>query len=368
MTQKLINILLPAIFLAGCASGGTGILDGRKADYRRDDYQTAKDLKQPPDVILARENNETQLLSEYRIGAVPEIGSPDEIALAGERKVSYRREGNLRWLDLDLPAADSWNLIREFWMSLEFELANEDAPIGTLETGWLDLRKGAQSVGLGGYLDDFLGRLRDSGERDKFITRIETDGEVTAIYVAHRRIAANFDKDGLFSGYTPIPADPQLETEILRRIMIFAARTPEEEQDTAFTDDIESEEERASEDYTLEETQLVIKKPPEESWLLVRIGLDRGGFTIEDQDYAERAYYIRHSGGPESQQIFGKAETGFFNQIFGDEKPILREIKMTLVGDEEDNTVITVAASDDGEPLTDLQSSVLLELLSVNLP
>ena len=96
--------------------------------------------------------------------------------------------------------------------------------------------------------------------------------------------------------------------------------------------------------------------------------MDRGGFTIEDQDYAERAYYIIHSGGPESQQIFGKADTGFFNQIFGDEKPILREIKMTLSGEEEQKTVITVSASDDGDPLTDIQSSVLLELLSVNLP
>ena len=367
--MRHILLLFTAAAVAGCGSPDTleNILDERKVDYERTEYQERRDLKYPPDIISARRQSESQLLSEYRITAVPEINTPDEVALSGERRVSYRREGNLRWIDFELSSADTWNLTHAFWKDLNFSMEKEDAEIGTLETEWLDLRQGTISAGLGAYLDTFIGRVRDSGERDKFITRVEPNGDISSVYVAHRRISAQFDREGLFSGYSPLPSDHQLETEILRRMMIYAARTPEAEQETAFADDINEEETRADGDYDLQETRLLINKPAKESWLLVRIGLDRGGFTIEDQDHTERAYYIRHNGGPESQQIFGKAETNFFNKLFGEEQPILREIKLFLT-EEGETTVVNVVAADDGDELTEAQQSVLLELLSINLP
>lgn len=369
--MRRIFLLSSVLSLAGCGAAPVqDIIDGRKVDYRRDEYQEARVLQYPPDIIAAqKEKGGAQLLSEYRIQAVPEIDQPDEVQLADARRVYYRREGNLRWIDLDLPPADAWNLARKFWEDFNFTLVREEADVGTLETDWLDLRQGPASAGLGSFLDDFLNRVRDSGERDKFITRVEGSGESSSIFVSHRHISAQFDREGLFSGYTPLPSDSQLETEMLRRIMIFAAGSPEaeSEEEEAFAEEIAAAEE-AGDDYEFTGDSLYINKPPAESWLLVRIGLDRGGFTIEDQDHAERVYYIRHTGGPESQQIFGKAETNFFNKLFGEEKPILREIKLSLVGEEDGRTSVRVAADDDEGELTEAQSSVLLELLSVNLP
>lgn len=354
--------------LAGCGAPRVqDIIDGRKVDYRRDEYQESANLQYPPDIILSEKEREgAQLLSEYRIQEVPSIEQPEEIAFSGERKVYYRRDGNLRWVDIDLPAAESWNLAQRFWGDLDFPVVREDPQSGTMETDWLDLRQAPSSVGLASFLDDFLNRIRDSGERDKFILRVEGGEESSSLFIAHRHSAANFNSEGQFANFAPLPPDPQLEAEMLRRIMIFAAGTPEEEQTEAFREEIFAEEEES--DYEFSDTVLRIKKPVEESWQLVRIGLDRGGFTIEDQDHVERAYYIRHTGGPESQKIFGQAETNFFNKLFGEEKPVLRDIKLTLSAESEDLTVVAVAAADDKGELTEAQQSVLLELLSVNLP
>ncbi len=363
-----IVLLFSFTLLAGCGNSKIqDIIDGRQIDYQREDYQESVDLQYPPDIIIAeKERSGAQLLSEYRIQAVPSVEQPDEIELENARKVYYRREGNLRWIDLDISPDNAWNLAQQFWGELDFPLVREDPETGTMETDWLDLRQPHGSVGLASFLDDFLNRVRDSGERDKFVLRVEGTDENSSIFISHRHISAKFDREGLFSGYSPLPADSQLETEMLRRMMIFAADIPEESQPAAFAEEIEDAEEER--DYELSQTVLHIKKPSAESWQLVRIGLDRGGFTIEDQDHVELAYYIRHSGGPESQKIFGQAETNIFNKLFGEEKPVFRDIKLTLSAENDNLTAVTVAAADDKGELTELQQSVLLELLSINLP
>ena len=82
----------------------------------------------------------------------------------------------------------------------------------------------------------------------------------------------------------------------------------------------------------------------------------------------ESVIYIRHSGGPDSEKIFGKAETSFFNRLFGEEKPILRDIKLIFDEQEDDRTLLTVEAVEGDDPLTEEQASVVLELLHEYLP
>ncbi|MGI9307000.1 MAG: outer membrane protein assembly factor BamC [Gammaproteobacteria bacterium] len=371
MNTKIFFLCAAPLLFSGCVHSSAPsvekILDGRKADYRRGEYQEGRELKYPPNIIssLDPEQSGSQLLSEYRIEAVPDISAPEEVEFTGERKVSYRRDGNLRWIDMDLSPNEAFGLVLRFWEELNFQTGREDLELGTVETEWLDLEQAPATIGLGGYLDELLNRVRDSGKRDKFISRVEPRGEYASVFVAHRHAAAQFNADGQFSGFAPLPADSQLEAEILRRMMIYASRAPEAEQQTAFAEEIAEAEENS--DYELDGTRLLIRKPFEESWLLVRIGLDRGGFTIEDQDYIERAYYIRHTGGPESSQIFGKNVSSIVDTLLGRETTVSRDIKITLNRDGE-STLVLASALEEDEPLTEKQASVLLELLSDNLP
>ncbi|MGU9951720.1 MAG: outer membrane protein assembly factor BamC [Gammaproteobacteria bacterium WSBS_2016_MAG_OTU1] len=346
------------------------IIEGRKVDYEQEKFQSSKELQYPPDIISNIDSNIAgqELLSEYRIEAVPDIAAVEEVELGEARKVIYRRQGNLRWIDVDLPPGEAWQLATKFWVDLDFSLIKQDAALGVMETDWLDLRQDSLALGLGAYLNEFIKRVRDSGERDKFITRIDPRDEYSSIFVAHRHVAATFDGEGVFSSFEALQSDSNIESEMLRRIMIYAARKSEAEAETAFKEEITTAEAAAEEDYDVQITTLFIDKPIEESWLLVRIGLDRGGFTIDDLDFAELTYYISHTGGPESNQIFGKVNTSFLNKIFGDDEPVLREIKMILTTTGEDQTSITVQANDDEGELSEAQKAVLLELLSVNLP
>ena len=377
------NLLLPLmmclIATGGCQTSSPveDLLQGRKIDYTREEDQQYEALQLPPDLLsTARGVEATVSLSEYYIQSIPTIEPEEVVVDKPAAKVAYRRDGNLRWVTVDLPPEEAWRVTRNFWTShLGFNLVKEDPEVGTMETDWLDLRDQLPRPGwLNDYLGLFIKRVYESGQRDKFATRIERgeDGS-TDIYVAHRHIAAQFD-DGIFTGYESQSSDLQLEIEMLRRMMLYIAkREPDEAaaESGAAPDidaEIAAEEAAATGDYIYEGTELLINKPFAESWQLVQIGLNRGGFSIEDRDYQERIIYIRHSGGPDSDKIFGKAETSFFNRLFGEEKPILREIQLLFTHDGSEQVRLTAEAIEEDEPLTDLQASVVLELLYEYLP
>ena len=137
---------------------------------------------------------------------------------------------------------------------------------------------------LGNLFDEFLDQLRDSGERDKFLTRVELSEEGGAdVFISHRHIIAQFDNDGRFTGYEPKKSETQL-SEMMRRLMLLLADKEEEDLEEGFTEEIQSVENEANNDYTLREESILIKKSLRDSWLLVRIALDRGGFSVEDRD------------------------------------------------------------------------------------
>ena len=420
--------LLAALFsaltlLAGCQPAALDdLMQGRKIEYQGEKNQRGKRLDHPPDLIsdaLTREggedaDNESGVsLSEYRVGDVPEIEEEGTAAPAAEsaQPAVLRGAGNLQWLESELSPDDAWAIVRKFWDDrMGFPLEKDEPKLGFMETEWLDLRA-RRGFGFAGYLDDLLERVQDSGQRDKFRTRIDPvdEREGSRIYIAHRHITEVFDLRSQQAGggrFQGLPPDPHLEAEMLRRMMLYLSGKdlPEEDagEEDAASDEAETvaaadadaeageageageegqegegeeseeggEDEDApeiGEDYELRGDSLLIKKPLRDAFLLVRIGLDRGGFTLEDRDVTEAAFYIRHSGGPESDRIFGASEEGFFNKLFVRAEPVVRDIKIQLTTEGEHSAVRAEAADDEGD-LTAKQSEALLRLLAENLP
>ena len=417
--------LLAALFsaltlLAGCQPAALDdLMQGRKIEYQGEKNQRGKRLDHPPDLIsdaLTREggedaDNESGVsLSEYRVGDVPEIEEEGAVAPAAEsaQPAVLRGAGNLQWLESELSPDDVWAIVRKFWDDrMGFPLEKDEPKLGFMETEWLDLRA-RRGFGFAGYLDDLLERVQDSGQRDKFRTRIDPvdEREGSRIYIAHRHITEVFDLRSQQAGggrFQGLPPDPHLEAEMLRRMMLYLSGKdlPEEdageedaasdEAETVAAADADAEEGEAGEegqegegeeseeggededapeigeDYELRGDSLLIKKPLRDAFLLVRIGLDRGGFTLEDRDVTEAAFYIRHSGGPESDRIFGASEEGFFNKLFVRAEPVVRDIKIQLTTEGEHSAVRAEAADDEGD-LTAKQSEALLRLLAENLP
>ena len=382
MKRQGVYLLLLPLALAGCQNVGSSLddlLEGRKIDYTDESNNGIEVLQYPPDLLSAADSQEGPVsLSEYTVQSIPVINEKDVVQESQDINISYHRADKVRWLSVALPIDDAWARVRSFWSTqLEFPLVREDTKLGVIETDWLELRGRMISPGLlGGYLDKLLNRLRDSGERDKFITRFERneDGGVD-IYVSHRHIIAQFeensDKDVKFVGYERQESEAQLEVEMLRRLMLYLAGQSVDDADAVATvgESIAlAEAAEQTSNYALATTELQINRPWQESWQLVQIGLDRGGFTLQDRDLQEGFIIIQHSGGPDSDKIFGKAETSFFNKLFSEEKPILRDIMLFLKREGENSALVTVEAVEGDDALTVEQQSVILELLHEYLP
>jgi len=159
--------------------------------------------------------------------------------------------------------------------------------------------------------------LYSTGERDKFRTRIERSSNGTEIYITHRGMqeVAPDTKTSLSAiGSTiwaPRDADPELETEFLRRLMVRLGVDEQRAQTVA----------AASAPVTAPAKVSTINGQPavelnddfDRAWRRVGLSLDRTGFTVEDRDRAQGVYYVRYvppTDGPQKQP-------GFFSRMLG---------------------------------------------------
>lgn len=392
---KIYFYFCAAFLLAGCQSSSTvdDILAGRKIDYQTE-TTAQRALQYPPDLIAGGGAPDAVSLSEYSIAALPDVGEGAEDGAAFlAAEVAYNRDGRARWIAVQRPPSALWGQVADFWNDeMNLPVIKENEAAGIMETGWLDLRRGEiEEDGAFKQLDQFLGVLRDSGNRDKFITRLEgNDAGGTDVFISHRHVVARIDEEsGALFGYEPAASAVELEVEMMRRMMVYLAVAESAEgaedagevsEEAAAIDAEVAAAEAAdeSETYTLAGAELLIRKPFFDSWRLVQIALDRGGFTIEDRDYDNGWVFIQHSGGPESDQIFGKKSEGFFAGLFGGDAPAVRDIQLTLA-ETDGETLVTAAAAPveaaegeetppQPEPLSEEQQAAVLNLLYERLP
>ena len=385
--KRAFAFALSAMMLGGCGAPSKvdDLLSGRKVDYGRTESQRSQALRYPPDLKSVGEEEGDVSLSEYRLDKVPLAAdvAPTDVSA----RVIYRRNGNLRWLTVEQEPGKVWVRVRAFFADeMGFSLAEEKPGLGVMETIWLDLRSAPPGTGLSALLDNVLERVYDSGERDKFRVRFEeNDGGGTDVYITHRYSIARFTQENpqgtaIFKGFEPQASNPELEVEMLRRLMLYFAglsaddkekeNENKDELDTKSVREIDEEiaaaEQDANTDYLLESDRLIIRKPLKDTWPLIFVGLDRGGFSVEDRDFIERAFYIRHSG----EGVGKQEDEGFFNKLFTSDAPEVRALKLSLAPVEGDvsRTAVTVAANDDNGELSEAEARAFLDLLLKNLP
>jgi uncharacterized lipoprotein len=92
----------------------------------------------------------------------------------------------------------------------------------------------------------------------------------------------------------PRPADPGMESEMLKRMMIFMGVRPElAEQQLAAEEPREARAELIQQDSG--QAMLVVRDDFDKAWRNVGIVLDRVGFAVEDRDRLQGLYYVRYN-------------------------------------------------------------------------
>lgn len=312
-------ISLVALAVAGC-----GILpDSKKIDYKSSGK--APSLEVPPDLSQVSRDDRYKVpdgvgrgsatFSAYAADRTPAAQAQNSVVLPQIDKVRVERSGNQRWLVVTAPADKVWDTVKEFWQEAGFIVNVERPEAGVMETDWAENRA---KIG-----DDFirrsLGKLLDSlystGERDKFRTRFEPGAEVgtTDIFISHRgmeEVYSSSAKDQ--TRWQPRAADPELEAEMLRRLMVRLG-AEEKRAEAALVSSAKTAPRARMAGGKSGDGILEVDERFDRAWRRVGLALDRVGFTVEDRDRSRGLYFVRYVDP--DQDNASKKDDGILNKL-----------------------------------------------------
>jgi outer membrane protein assembly factor BamC len=225
-------------------------------------------------------------------GARREAGSGGVLPVQDDAHIE--RAGTQRWLVVKGPPEKLWPVVKEFWQETGFLVNVEMPEAGVMETDWAENRARVPD----GIIRNTLGKLLDSvystSERDKFRTRFERGAEpgTTEIYISHRgmeEVYTSVAKDE--TKWQPRPPSPELEAEMLRRLMV---RLGVQEERAKTQVAVAKEPPRATLTKTTAGGALALNEQFDRAWRRVGLALDRVGFTVEDRDRSKGVYFVRY--------------------------------------------------------------------------
>jgi outer membrane protein assembly factor BamC len=231
-------------------------------------------------------------------------------AAVGEMRVV--REGNQRWLVVPLPAEQLWPQLREFWTERGFSLVIDNAQAGVMETDWAENRAKIPQDIIRRSLGKALDTLYDTGERDRYRTRVERSGNTSEVYISHRGMIEEYIGDRKENtAWGPRPSDPGLEAEFLTRLMVKLGTKEAVAREVVAKPVAASAAARAR--AIAGQPALQVDEGFERAWRRVGLALDRGGFTVEDRDRAGGLYFVRYV---DPKKAATNTDQGFFGKLF----------------------------------------------------
>ena len=322
ITPLRAGVLLMAVGLGGCSILGDTTPGKDAIDYRSGAAK-GPTLEVPPDLTpLARDGRyqpqggtiSASTLATTGAGrpAAPSATAPT-IAVQQAGDVHLERAGGDRWIVTPQPAEQVWPRARQFWLDMGFVISRENAEAGTLETDWAENRAKLPNDFVRRTLGSVLTNVFDSGERDRFMMRVERNSNGTEVYITHHGIEERVigrEATGTVE-WVARPSDAQLEREMLTRLMITLGAKEE----------VVRTEVAATTSTAALKARIVSGQPGaalqvddglERAWRRIGLALDRGGFTVEDRDRNQGLYFVRFVDTKEA----AKDEPNFFTRWF----------------------------------------------------
>jgi len=325
------------------ALGACSVLQGDKVDYKS--AGKAPTLEVPPDLTqLSRDNRYAVpgapvTASSFQIGQATSQSLPTGLLTVGD--VRIERAGSQRWLVIDRPADKLWEPVKDFWQERGFLLSMDQANLGIMETDWAENRAKIPDDFIRNTLGKVLDSLYSTGERDKFRTRLERNANGgTDIFISHRGMIEVYNstsKDQTV--WQPRAADPELEAEFLRRLMVKLGVTQEQSK-ALVASGIPKNSSRVTN--VNGQPTVQIDDGFDRAWRRVGLSLDRTNFTVEDRDRSKGIYFVRYVA-----PVADKSEPGFFGKLFGSSKPDSAHQKFRVtVASQGSQTVVSVQNAD----------------------
>jgi outer membrane protein assembly factor BamC len=370
-TRNVAAWVALAVTASGCS-----MFEGKKIDYKS--AGKLPTLEAPPDLVMPAGDNRfvvpdinpkgAATFSTYDRDRGTKPQAPGTQALLPQiDKVSIERAGGQRWMVVQAPAAEVWPVVKDFWQELGFIISLEMPDAGLMETDWAENRAKLPQDGIRSFLGKALDSFYSTAERDKFRTRLEpaADGR-TEIYLSHRGMVEVFE--GTQSGgdqgqgrtvWQPRPANPELEAEMLRRLMVrFGV---EETRAQSLLADKAAPPQAIQTRSPDAAPSLSLPESFDRAWRRVGLALDRIGFVVEDRDRAGGIYFVRYAD-PEANT---KKEKGLLSRLAfwssDDSKAKSQRYQVRLKGTQTETALAVYL--DDGAPANNETGKRIASLL-----
>lgn len=353
------------VLLTGCSTV-QDLLPDRRAEYKRS--ETGTDLAVPPDLTSSSIDDNlivpelgpagTATFSDYSRER-GEGGKTNTDLLPQPETVRMEREGTFRWLVIAGDSETVWNEMRRFWEDNGFLLEREDPGTGIMETQWAENRADIPEGPVRSLLGKALDGMYSASTRDKFKLRIEPGQEpdTTSVFLTHYGV-----KEVQRGEYEVVwenrPRDPELEAEMLRRIMLFVGVS--EERATALAQGHEPEAgPRARMMVSPQgQRQLLIQESVAMSWRLVGIALDGSYFQVEERDPALRTFTVRYR----DPLADSKSEGILSSLAFWKDEPDEALYEVQLSPGQGRETMVTVLDDEGRQSSSEATEKILLSL------
>lgn len=359
------------LLAAGCSSVSSA-LSNDKVDYRTSGAKTVS-LEVPPDLSqlsgqgrYAYASTGPVSASTFGQQAQNEAAATSAVAPVSLGGVTLERDGQTRWLSVGQTPEQIWPLVRDFWVENGFELTVDQAQSGQMETNWNENRAKLKEDGLRNLVGRVFENLYDTGERDKFFTRIERSSKGTDIYIAHRGLTEEYVDANRKEQTTwkARPSDPELEARMLSRLMVKLGASKEAAAAAAANSQT-TVAAQAPARVLADGVTVAVGGDFDQAWRRVGLALDRGGFTVEDRDRSGGTYEVRLASTVDANKpgLFSRM-TGWFSSK--PETDTLTRYRLKVAGQGGSSSTVTVLGADN-KPAANEGGRGVAKQLSINL-
>jgi len=360
-------VLAGLLSLSACST--LGELTGASDSVAYKSTVTGDPLSIPPDLTQANQNTHytapegVARLSDYNkatLGA--QSANPADRVLPQTNGIEVKRDGTLRWLVVSESAENLYPKLIEFWGEQGFTIHSQNPQAGLIETDWAENRAKIPEGWLRSALGSVLDQVFDSGERDRFTTRLERVNGKTEVYISHQHMEETPTGDGTAFKWVFGKEDPGLNAAMLARLMVYLGTDQQKAAQQVKTAEANASAVSAAQ-LSADQNALTLNESFDRAWRRVGVAIDSARFTVEDRNRDQGDYYIRYLDTDTGEKI---EQQTIFGRMFGTRnaaEPLKLRIHLAQQGG---GTEVSVR-DEAGQALTDATAHRILSVLSKNL-
>ena len=356
--------------LTSCKS----VTSNDRVDYKSSGAIRGPNLAYPPDLITSQADRRyivqdgTATMSDYN-AAVKKSSQLRTNVVTGIPGMRIARDGERRWLVVEKPAVELYPQVKDFWQENGFLLVVDSPSTGIMETDWAENRAKISQDFIRSAIASVMGTIFDTGERDKYKTRLEpTKPGETEIFITQRgaveECVRDFTQACLSTVWTPRPSDPELEAVFLARLMERLGMTQEQAKAMVATPLGPKTPKAKFVQDGINTAHIEMSSGFDRSWRDVGLALDRSNFSVEDRNRSSGVYYVRYV----NPKDLGDTK-GFFSKLFSskDESSLKAKKYQVVVRSTGDNSASIYVQDADGKPENTPAGFQLLTMLAEQL-